>query len=85
VTIYLAWTDAEFAVDLPGPWTATHAAAPGVLFVDSPESLSRVYHELKWSLPAGAALLVSPVAGRPKLTRLTPGTLSWLRARTTAL
>jgi hypothetical protein len=84
VSIYLAWTDAQFAEDLPGPWTATHGAAPGVLLVDSQQSLSRVYHELKWSMPAGAALLVSPVAGRPKLTGLAPGTLSWLRARITA-
>ncbi len=49
--------------------------------VDSPETLSRVYHELKWSLPDGTALLVTPVIERPKLKGLPSGTTSWLRER----
>jgi len=35
--------------------------APGLLLVDSDDTLSRVYHELKWSLETEAALLVAPV------------------------
>jgi len=57
-------------------------AAAGLLLVDSDDSLSRVYHELKWSLPEGTSLLVAPVAGTPKLKGLAPGTQTWLRERT---
>lgn len=49
--------------------------------VESPETLSRVYHELKWSLPDGAALVVAPLAERPKLKGLPAGTTTWLRER----
>ena len=50
--------------------------------VDSDDTLSRVYHELKWSLASEAALLVAPVAATPKLRGVAPGTLRWLRQRT---
>ena len=80
----MAWTDADLAAaDLLGPWRDVVVAAPGLAFVDSDETLSRVYHELKWSLPDGAALAVAPVAGRPKAKGLPAGTNTWLRQRTT--
>ncbi len=81
MSVYLAWTDARFDPAAPGPWEAVHRAAGGLLLVDSDAGLSRVYHELKWSLPPGAALLVTPVASRPKLARVAAGTQTWLRAR----
>ena len=85
MTVYLAWTSADLVEGtdaLPGPWHEIVVAGPGLLFVDSPDTLSRVYHELKWSLPDGSALVVAPVAGTPKLRGLAPGTQTWLRERT---
>lgn len=82
MTVYLAWTDAELPEPPPpGPWLELRTAAPGLVLVDSADTLSRVYHELKWALPDGAALIVAPVATVPKLKGLRPGTQSWLRDR----
>jgi hypothetical protein len=81
MTVYLAWTSAPVPDDLAGPWEEICCAAPGLLLVSSTESLSRVYHELKWALPEGASLFVTPLAGRPKLKGLRPGTQAWLRDR----
>ena len=55
-------------------------AAGGLAFVDSDDTLARVYHASKWSLPHGVALAVAPVADQPKAKGLGPGTNSWLRA-----
>ena len=81
MTVYLAWTSVEVADDLPGPWQEVRRAAPGLLLVDSDDTLSRVYHELKWSLPDDGPLLVAPLTERPKLKGLAPGTQTWLRDR----
>ncbi len=81
MTVYLAWTDAEVPDDLPGPWQEVRRAAPGLLLVESTDTLSRVYHELKWSLPDDNPLLVAPLAERPKLKGLAQGTQTWLRDR----
>jgi hypothetical protein len=84
MAVFMAWTDADLTgADLPGPWREAVVAAPGLVFVDSDETLSRVYHELKWSLPEGSALAVAPVAGQPKAKGLAAGTNTWLRQRTT--
>ncbi len=83
MTVFLAWVpDLPELADLAGPWTELHLAAPGLLLLESQESLSRVFHALKWSLPEDAPLLVAPVAATPKLRHLAPGSLAWLRART---
>jgi hypothetical protein len=58
-----------------------HRVADDLFLIESSASLSRVYHELKWSLPAAAALLVAPLTTRPKLVRVASGTLSWIRRR----
>ena len=81
VTVFLAWTPATPPDDLPGPWEEVRRAAPGLLLVESGDTLSRVYHELKWSLPDDSPLLVVPLAERPKLKGLAPGTQTWLRDR----
>jgi hypothetical protein len=84
VAVFMVWTDTDLAdADLVGPWREVVVAAPGLAFVDSDDTLSRVYHELKWSLPDGAALAVAPVARAPKAKGLAAGTNSWLRQRTT--
>jgi hypothetical protein len=82
MTVYLAWTSELPEEDLPGPWTELRRAAPGLVLIDSTDTLSRVFHELKWALSEDAALLVAPVAATPKLRGVSPGTLSWLQART---
>jgi hypothetical protein len=81
MTVYLAWTSAAVPSALAGPWEEVCRAAPDLLLVSSTEPLSRVYHELKWGLPEGASLLVTPLAGRPKFKGLRPGTQAWLRDR----
>ena len=82
MTVYVAWTSEMPENDLPGPWTELRVAAPGLLLVESPDTLSRVFHELKWALSEDASMLVAPLAATPKLRGVNPGTLSWLRART---
>jgi hypothetical protein len=82
MTVYLAWApDLPPLTELAGPWTELKLAAPGVLLVESDDTLSRVFHELKWALPSDAPLLVVPVESRPKLRHLADGTLTWLRER----
>ncbi|WP_210650313.1 hypothetical protein [Nocardioides sp. SYSU D00065] len=79
--VYLAWTAAP-PDTLEGPWTEAREVAPGVLLVDSTESLSAVFHAIKWSLPDDAALIVTPVPQTPKSRGMAPGTTTWLRDRT---
>jgi len=86
MTVYVAWTSADLhqldpSRDLTGPWHEVLGAAPGLLLVDSADTLSRVYHALKWSLPDSVAVAVAPVADLPKAKGLAPGTNSWLRRR----
>ena len=83
MTVYVAWTPELPEKDLPGPWVEIRVAAPGLLLVESDDTLSRVFHELKWALATeDAPLFVAPLAATPKLRGLEPGTLSWLRERT---
>ena len=82
MTVYVAWTPDLPEANLRGPWSELRIAAPDVLLVESDDTLSRVFHELKWALAEEAPLFVAPVAATPKLRGLEPGTLSWLRART---
>ncbi len=81
MTVFMAWAAAEIPADLPGPWRELRVAAPCLAFVDSEDGLSRVYHELKWSLPDGTALAVVPLEVPPKAKGLLPGTQAWLRER----
>ncbi|MET0998401.1 MAG: hypothetical protein ABWX73_06790 [Marmoricola sp.] len=82
MTVFVAWTPELPEENLPGPWTELRVAAPGLLLVESDDTLSRVFHELKWALSEDAPLFVAPLAATPKLRGLNAGTLSWLRART---
>ncbi|MCW2847857.1 MAG: hypothetical protein JWR90_1831 [Marmoricola sp.] len=83
MTVYVAWTPELPEEDLPGPWNEIRVAAPGLLLVESDDTLSRVFHELKWALATeDASLFVAPLAATPKLRGLSPGTLTWLRERT---
>ncbi|WP_027861878.1 hypothetical protein [Marmoricola sp. URHB0036] len=82
MTVYVAWVSELPEPHLPGPWTEVRVAAPGLLLIDSSDTLSRVFHELKWALSEDAKLFVAPVAATPKLRGVEAGTLSWLRERT---
>ncbi|NYG57224.1 hypothetical protein BJ980_000147 [Nocardioides daedukensis] len=81
MTVFLAWTS-EPPEDLEGPWQEARPIAPGLLLLESSESLSVVYHALKWALPQDAALIVSLVPHTPKSRGMAPGSTSWLRERT---
>lgn len=80
-TIYLAWSSEPIPPDLLGPWTELRVLADDLVVVEGTESLSRIYHEIKWALPDGAALLVTPLSERPKLKYLPAGTTTWFRDR----
>jgi hypothetical protein len=82
VTVYVGWVSELPEAGLPGPWVELRVAAPGLLLIESDDTLSRVFHELKWALPEDARLFVAPLAATPKLRGLEAGTLSWLRERT---
>jgi hypothetical protein len=81
VTVYLAWTSEPISNSL-GPWQEWREVGPGLLLLESTESLSTVYHAVKWLLPDDAALFVSAVESPPKSRGLPPGTTVWLRGRT---
>lgn len=85
MTVFVAWSPAGFDDELvgeaTGPWHEVRRVADEVLLVDADETLSKVYHHLKWSLPEDAPLLVVPSDGPGKNRGLPPGTTSWLRAR----
>ncbi|WP_101522979.1 hypothetical protein [Nocardioides houyundeii] len=82
MTVYLAWTS-ETPEDLDGPWQEARQIAPGLLALESTETLSVVYHALKWALSDEGSLIVVPVDRAPKSRGMAPGTTSWLRERTT--
>ena len=79
--MFLAWTPAAIPTEAAGPWQELRPAADGLAFLDSDDTLSAVYHALKWSLPEGTALIVVPVLALPKLKGLPAGTTTWLRDR----
>jgi len=81
MAVFLAWVSEE-PEHPSGPWYDVRQIAPGLLLLDSGESLSTVYHALKWALPEDAALIVSPVHQTPKSRGMAPGTTAWLRSRT---
>ena len=65
----------------PGPWRAMFALRPGLVFVDSDQSRSVVYHALKDLLPPDSALLVAALDDVPKFKGMAPGALAWARER----
>jgi len=78
--IFLGWSAVDPGELGEGPWRAVFQLAPGLFLFDSDATLSRVYHELKWSLPPGTGVLVAPLHEAPKFLRLERGARAWLRA-----
>ena len=85
MAVCLVWLGDPANVDVvlasPGPWVEIVAAGSGLLLVETDETVSRVYHELKWLLPRDSARLVAPLLARPKARGVTGGTVTWLRDR----
>jgi hypothetical protein len=81
VTVFLAWSAQFLPAEANGPWREFHKVADNVAMIDSAESLSQVYHELKRELRPSAALVVAPLGARPKVKGLPRGTTTWLRDR----
>lgn len=83
VTVCFVWLGDPSATDAvvgtPGPWREVLEAGPGLLLVETEETVSRVYHEVKALLPDSVALLVAPVHERPKARGVSAGTVGWLR------
>lgn len=82
--LYLLWIDP--AVEVPRAFDLHgdgHPLAGGLWLVRSGLTRSRLYHRIKWQLPAGAALLLAPLAdtreGWPKFKGMEAGALAWLR------
>lgn len=71
----------DLPVDIDGPWLEIRPLAPGLVFVDSEQHRSAVYHALKDALPAGSALLVAELHEVPKFKGMAPGALAWARQR----
>lgn len=84
MTVHLAWTSEDLPdlADIEGPWHEALLVAPGLIAVESTESLSAVYHAIKWSLRRKASLIVVPLHQTPKSRGMAPGTTTWLRERT---
>jgi hypothetical protein len=79
--LYLAHLDGhDLARHTEGPWRELYPLRPGLLFVDSPERRSVVYHALKDHLPPGSPLLVAELREVPKFKGMAPGALRWARA-----
>lgn len=55
-------------------------ADPGLWFIDTDLTLSRLYHALKRQLRPHGPLLVVAMQVPPKFKNLKPGALSWIRA-----
>ena len=43
MTVYVAWVSDEPEPELPGPWVELRVAAPGLLLIESDDTLSRVF------------------------------------------
>jgi hypothetical protein len=80
--VYLGYLDGhELGSDPRGPWREILVLRPGLVFVDSEQHRSAVYHALKDHLPADTPLLVVELTELPKFKGMAAGSLAWVRAR----
>ncbi len=82
MTLYMVWFDAD-GVDDTGlaEMADGFRLQPGLFLVDSEDSRSRVYHDIKHWLGGDRALAVAPLARAPKFKGMAEGALNWVRAR----
>lgn len=65
--LYLAHLDGhELPSAVQGPWREVFPLRPGLVFVDSDQRRSAVYHALKGQLPPDTPLLVAELHEIPK-------------------
>jgi hypothetical protein len=83
MTLYLGWVEGDDVDEVPeGPWEDGLVLRPGLLLLDAADQTrSRVYHDLKYAVPEGRAVLVAPLAEAPKFKGMAPGALAWVRGR----
>jgi hypothetical protein len=80
--LFLAYLDGnELEPEVEGPWRELYPLRPGLVFVDSDQTRSAVYHALKDQLPTGTPLLVAALSEVPKFKGMSAGALAWARAR----
>jgi hypothetical protein len=80
--LFLAYLDEHsLEADTAGPWRELYPLRPGLLFVDSDQTRSVVYHALKDQLPTGSPLLVAACDEVPKFKGMAAGALAWARSR----
>jgi hypothetical protein len=78
--LYLAYLDGhELPDDADGPWRELRPLRPGLVFVDSDQTRSVVYHAIKDQLPSGTPLLVAELHEVPKFKGMAAGSLAWAR------
>jgi hypothetical protein len=78
--LYLAHLDGhELDDDVEGPWREVFPLRPGLVFVDSDQHRSAVYHALKDHLPPDTPLLVAELHEVPKFKGMRAGALAWAR------
>lgn len=53
----------------------------GLWFIESDQSLSRLYHAIKYQLRPHGPLFVVQMQSPPKFKNLKPGALNWIRSR----
>ncbi|MBA2410319.1 MAG: hypothetical protein H0V62_11340 [Gammaproteobacteria bacterium] len=80
--IFLVYTvDRSDAFDQVARSHEAWEADVGLWFVNSGDSLSRLYHALKRALKPTQTFLVAPLPERPKFKNLSAGSLAWIIAR----
>ena len=80
--LYLVWHEPERTIEPEvGLALDRFELRAGLIIVDSALTRSKLYHQVKWALPAGTALLVAPLSEPPKFKGMEAGALSWIEGR----
>lgn len=82
MTLYLVWHESAGEIEPELLNALDHIELqPGLLLVETELSRSKLYHQVKWALPKGTALLAAPLGDAPKFKGMEDGALKWVRAR----
>lgn len=79
--VYLISTETDAEKAIGALFDEFAPLRPGLALVESEESQSRVYHDIKWALPDGASLFVARLDHQPKFKGVREGALKWVRER----
>ena len=78
---YLIHYDTDRPIDPLRGFEQVQRLRPGLALVDSDESQSRVYHEVKHGLPRDTPLVVARLDHQLKFKGCEAGALAWVRQR----